>query len=221
MPTVKATTEPVNRAVHEIQERIRTGQYVPGQRLIEPDLVNELGVKRGSVREALRILAGDGVITLVAQKGAHVRKLDSVELVEIIQLITGLLNLSIELALQQPLRKKLRDELNAIMVGMQRVAKVGAIDRFHMEAARYHQLLRESANNKLLLHMYDKLHTDLLLKQLRAGSVVTDWKKYLVHFEKLHEALLAGKVNVARRLVNAHGRELIDMTQREAGPGAW
>ena len=105
MPTVKATTEPVNRAVHEIQERIRTGQYVPGQRLIEPDLVKEFGVKRGSVREALRILAGDGVITLVAQKGAHVRKLDSVELVEVIQLINAVFVVACRLHLRGSLNR--------------------------------------------------------------------------------------------------------------------
>ena len=56
-----------------IREGILEGRFVPGQRLVEIDLMTELGATRSAVREALRRIAADGLVQIERNRGASVR----------------------------------------------------------------------------------------------------------------------------------------------------
>jgi DNA-binding GntR family transcriptional regulator len=82
----------VDRVIVFIKAAIREGRFVPGQRLVEPDLTTELGVGRGSVREGLRRLAAEGFIEMQRFRGARVRRMtreDVKELNEIRAVLEG------------------------------------------------------------------------------------------------------------------------------------
>lgn len=66
-------------AVH-LRSRILTGEMTPGQRLLQEDLAEEFGTSRLPVREALRMLAAEGLVELESNKGARVPVLDQAEL---------------------------------------------------------------------------------------------------------------------------------------------
>ena len=59
-----------------IKHAILTGRLVPGQPLIETELAVQLGVSKTPVREALKTLAGAGLVTMSPYKGATVRTVD-------------------------------------------------------------------------------------------------------------------------------------------------
>jgi DNA-binding GntR family transcriptional regulator len=58
-----------------IRERIRRGRFVPGQRLVEADIIEQLGASRSKVREALQRLQAEGLITIEEFRGASVRRI--------------------------------------------------------------------------------------------------------------------------------------------------
>ena len=90
------------QAIKKVRDLINSGKLVPGQRLVEIDLMNELGLGRGPVREALRILAGDGIVELIPNRGGRLRAF-TVEEIANIQQVTGALQfLSIDLILARP-----------------------------------------------------------------------------------------------------------------------
>jgi len=60
-----------------LSERIVAGTYAPGQRVMEQALAAEFAVSRGPVREALRILERDGLVTILARRGALVTNLST------------------------------------------------------------------------------------------------------------------------------------------------
>lgn len=74
------TTEPVGRVAAPLREQviaalrqaIRDFQLKPGQRLVERELIEQLGVSRTTIREALRELTSEGLVTVVPQRGAFV-----------------------------------------------------------------------------------------------------------------------------------------------------
>jgi DNA-binding GntR family transcriptional regulator len=74
------TTEPVGRIAAPLREQVTTAlrqaildfQLKPGQRLVERELIEQLGVSRTTVREALRELTSEGLVTVVPQRGAMV-----------------------------------------------------------------------------------------------------------------------------------------------------
>ncbi|HEX3931051.1 MAG TPA: GntR family transcriptional regulator [Nocardioides sp.] len=76
-----------------IRERIATGAYAPGQRLVEADLIEEHGVGRGAVRTALIQLEQAGLVERVANRGARVRMIEideAVRLMEVRMVVEGL-----------------------------------------------------------------------------------------------------------------------------------
>jgi DNA-binding GntR family transcriptional regulator len=82
----------VDRVVHFLRDAIRAGQFVPGQRLVEPDLIEMLEVGRSSLREALRRLEAEGVVEIQQFRGARVRQMsreDVLELNEIRAVLEG------------------------------------------------------------------------------------------------------------------------------------
>jgi DNA-binding GntR family transcriptional regulator len=68
---------PVNSptVVDWVRERIRLGRLVPGQRLVEADVMAATGASRGKVREALRRLEAEGLLTIEEFRGASVKQL--------------------------------------------------------------------------------------------------------------------------------------------------
>ena len=67
---LERTTSAVDEVILAVKDAIREARYAPGQRLVEPELVREFGVSRGSVREALRRLAAEGLVEWERFRGA-------------------------------------------------------------------------------------------------------------------------------------------------------
>ena len=83
----------VDRAKAVLRERVAQGEYVPGQRLVEPEIAVQLGVSRATLREAFRGLEAEGLLRLERYKGASVRRLahaEVAELFEIREMLEGL-----------------------------------------------------------------------------------------------------------------------------------
>lgn len=77
-----------------IASALEANRLVPGQRLVEVELVDKFGVSRNSVREALQRLQAEGVVEIVRHKGAVIRTLtapDTMDILDVAERITGLL----------------------------------------------------------------------------------------------------------------------------------
>lgn len=87
--------------VAHIREGVIRGSYAPGQPLTEAQLSEDLGTSRGTVREALRVLAGLGLVTRSAHKGAVVSTLTAKDAEEIYTLRAALESLAAQLAVER------------------------------------------------------------------------------------------------------------------------
>ncbi|MCQ9367126.1 GntR family transcriptional regulator [Brevibacterium sp. 91QC2O2] len=82
-------------AADQISELVFSGELIPGERLIEEDLTERLGISRGPVREALHLLEGAGIVTRQPRLGAKVTKLDRDDLFEIVTFREGLEHMAV------------------------------------------------------------------------------------------------------------------------------
>ena len=87
--------------VAHIQDGIIRGSYAPGQALTEANLAEDLGTSRGTVREALRVLDGLGLVTRTAHRGAAVSELTARGAEEIYTLRAALEFLAAQLAVER------------------------------------------------------------------------------------------------------------------------
>lgn len=82
----------VDRVVFDIKRRMRAGLYAPGQRLVEAEIMSNLHVSRGPIREGLRRLAAEGVVVIEPHRGASIRKMTrraALELSELREVLEG------------------------------------------------------------------------------------------------------------------------------------
>lgn len=214
-------TAPVAYVVEAIQDRIRSGRLVAGQRLIEADLCNELGVKRGPVREALRILAGDGILELIAQRGARVRKLEPEDLREMMPVLGGLVAIAIRLSIGKLRKASVRGELEKHMTQMRYAAANQDLAQLQLAGMRYQDTLQRTAANRFLDYLRTKLHPDLLYQQIPIAMRIENWKSYLKHFEQVHDALLSGAESRAIALIYEHEARLAEMYRSGEQPAVW
>ena len=94
-----------------VGERILDGRLQPGERIAEQELADEFQVSRGPVREAIRILEREGLVTLLARRGAIVTELTAQELTELLDSRAGLFEVAV---------RRLMDMLNPDLVSLMR-----------------------------------------------------------------------------------------------------
>jgi DNA-binding GntR family transcriptional regulator len=87
-----------DRIVRELVRAVHAGELVPGQRLVEIDLVNRFGVSRGPLREAFKRLASMGLVELAPYQGARIRQVGREEALGKLVILEVLLGLAARLA---------------------------------------------------------------------------------------------------------------------------
>ncbi|MDB5971516.1 MAG: GntR family transcriptional regulator [Hydrocarboniphaga sp.] len=152
------TTDLVTSAVDYIDRLIGSGQLAPGQRLIESDLISELGVGRMPIREALRILAGDGIVELIPNRGARIRTISPRQVAEMLKVLVGLLCVGIDEVASGPAHAQIVKELTVQAADIKR--NIVAKDGRGLLAAmvRYHETIIEGSDNAYLQDMNRRVH---------------------------------------------------------------
>jgi len=135
-----------DRVLQTIIEGLLAGRYKPGERVVARQLAEELGVSIVPVREAIHILAGEGVIDLTARKGARIRSMDREEVGAWwrIQSMVGKLGVGFaarRINRQQGSVAKLLDAMDLVR------ENAGGMDGFEflMVLLRYHMVVHEVA----------------------------------------------------------------------------
>ncbi|MDI3500468.1 MAG: hypothetical protein PWP22_239, partial [Thermoanaerobacter sp.] len=84
-----------------MKDAIITGKLKPGERLMEVQLAEKLGVSRTPVREAIRKLELEGLVVMVPRKGAYVADLDAKDLLNVLEVRSSLEGLAASLAAER------------------------------------------------------------------------------------------------------------------------
>ena len=152
-----------------ILERILTGIYAPGDRLVETRIAQELGTSQAPVREALRDLELLRFVESAPFKGARVREITDEELLEIYPVRAALEELA---ARQAAIRldgavAALEAELDA----MHRAADEGDLHTQVVHDANFHRLIVEAAGNRILQDVwgYLRIESRTIITAVRTG----------------------------------------------------
>jgi DNA-binding GntR family transcriptional regulator len=137
------------RVTGQLRDEILDGVRGPGDRLVERDLAAELGVSRVPVRDALRALAGEGLVTPRPRSWAVVREFTASDVADLNEVRAALEPLAFRLAAQRRTRAGL-DRLRAAVDAELDAARAGDAVRAHRAAADFHEIVTALATNELL-----------------------------------------------------------------------
>lgn len=196
----------VDMAVDRIRQKIMRGHFVPGQRLIEPDLAEQINVSRTALREAFRRLAAEGLLELALYKGATVRMLkkdDVAEVFMIRELLEGLVARLATVAINKnpKLKKALLENRDAMRKS---VKALDAGDAYTMANTQFHQLLLDAIESPQLERMVSQLQMPLY-RMIYARLLAEPARlKSLSDHERIIEAILDNDPQRAEREMQAH-----------------
>ncbi|WP_171123828.1 MULTISPECIES: GntR family transcriptional regulator [unclassified Ruegeria] len=170
-------------AYQSLLDEIRAGALLPGDRLREIELSERLGVSRTPVREAIRQLEADGLVTHVPRLGATVRSLDYAEVMELYEMRAVLEGTAARLAA----RAASDIELDELDVLNDRLAEAGTGPDAVRINKIFHATLLDAAKNRFLTKSTLSLQKALLIlgpSQLlgseRAASAVAEHRRIMV-----------------------------------------
>lgn len=193
-------TTAVDKVIRHIMSGLRDGSYVPGQRLAESDLSAATGVGRSPVREALRILSGEGVISLIPNQGARLREMTREDYINFINATAALIEIGLELAIDYihipQNEKKIRTAYEAIKkrsTDLTGAALMEAIYEFYIA-------VNDTTGNEYLNKFMRRFHFERLIKELERNQFSAYLKESLIRYDKLFQALLNRDKSEVRRL---------------------
>ena len=150
----------------EIERLILDGALAPGDKLTEAMLAERLGVSRGPIREAFRILEEAGLVRLEKNRGVFVRSIPLDEAMEIYDL-RAMVDESVGRQLAERITPEQLRVLRSLVEQMERVVKGGvdssAGESYHLLNLAFHDKLVEFVGNRKLIELYRRLVKELSL----------------------------------------------------------
>ena len=199
---------PADRAYAWIRDRIVTGGFAPGTHLKEEELAARIGVSRSPVRDALRRLAGEGLVAMERDRGTYVNEFTREEIEEIFQLRAALEAYGAALAAQK-MRDPVVDRLEMLAAKMEGLEKKKGGDvftRFNLYNNEFHRTILATAGSRRLESIVDPLLSIpvFLLKHYNWQGVEVDIRRSNVEHRELIEALRSRDAVWARTRMQSH-----------------
>jgi DNA-binding GntR family transcriptional regulator len=190
-----------NRVIAELRQAILSGQLRPGERLVETQLADELGVSRNPVREAIRALASEGLIEVTARRGASVVTMTDQEARETIEVRALLEGQNARLAA----RRQDHETIKRIGAVLNKGTAAVAAKRFDQLAdlnLQFHRELAAAGQNMVLKELLTKLRerTAMLFSPTDPTRQARSWEEHAA----ILRAIIDGDERAAATLAAEH-----------------
>ncbi len=180
-------------ALHEqvagrLREMLVEGRIAPGAKLNERQLCEALEVSRTPLREAIKMLAAEGLVELVPNRGAIALQLDEQAVRHTFEVMGGLEAMSGELAAQRITEAELA-EIRATHFEMLAAYTRRDLPAYYRLNASIHRAINAAARNPVLCDTYDRLNARLQALRFRSNQDGDKWKHAVEEHEKMIDAL--------------------------------
>ncbi|MGE4534134.1 GntR family transcriptional regulator [Halomonas sp.] len=186
-----------------LRELIEQGELAPGERISEKQLCERFGVSRTPLREALKVLASEGLVELLPNRGSRVVRLTLKTVKDTYDLMAALEGLSGELACQHISDEGIATirQLHDTMLVHYRERELA---RYFQVNQRIHEAIMTASGNEVLQEMYDNLSQRV--KRVRYSKKMTDdfWRRAVQDHEEMITALEARDGKRLGRVLREH-----------------
>ena len=191
------------KVFESIREDILSGRYEQNTELKEAAIGAELGVSRTPVREALRQLELEGLVTIIPNRGAYVNMITAKDVQDIYVIRSMLEGLCVRWATEHITQEQL-EELDEIILLSEYHMDKGHSDQLTELDGRFHQILYEASQSRILDHVLSDFHKYVQLA--RRTSVKTEERaiKSIGEHNEILNAIKAKDAEKAGNLATIH-----------------
>ena len=172
-----------------LRDAILTGKLVPGERLMENQLAEKLGVSRTPVREALRMLELENLVELVPRKGAQVLDMSEKDIVNILEVRSALEGLATSVACKKMSKEDLQ-QLKTMEVDFEKAVADNDVEHFVDIDEDFHDLIFAATENDKLINIFRNLRIQLYrYRMAQAKNNETSMSTIVAHHRSIIRAI--------------------------------
>jgi len=175
-----------------LRQAILRGELKPGERLMEIQLANKLGVSRTPIREAIRKLELEGLVLMIPRKGAEVAEITEKSLRDVLEVRRALEELSVRLACDR-ITPEILEQLEKTAKEFEKILKNGDVTEIAQADVHFHDVIYKAADNQRLLQLLNNLgeqmyryRVEYLKNPSIHGQLIKEHEE-LIHHIKEHE----------------------------------
>jgi DNA-binding GntR family transcriptional regulator len=186
-----------------LRQRIVEGHLAPGAKLNERELSELLQVSRTPLREAIKMLAAEGLVALLPNRGAVVVQLSEQDVADAFEVIAGLEGQSGELAAQRIGVAQLA-EIRALHYEMLAAFTRRDLATYYRLNALIHTHINAAAGNRVLTQTWANLNARLQALRFRSNFDEAKWQRAMREHDRMIELLAGRDAAGLRALMTAH-----------------
>lgn len=196
--------QPLREVVCEsLREAIRSGVLKPGERIMEIQIAEELGVSRTPVREAIRKLELEGYVVMMPRRGTYVASMSIRDINEIFEIRTALESLSNGLAADHITDEEL-EHLQRLLVIIGGYIKEGNIEKIVETDIEFHDMMYHAARNTRLVGIISNLRDQLTRFRTLSMSYPGRLEATIEEHRLIVEAIARGDRKAASKAAERH-----------------
>jgi DNA-binding GntR family transcriptional regulator len=186
-----------------IREKIFTHELAPGSWIDEKSLTVLFGISRTPLREAIKVLASEGLITMKMRRGAYVTEVDKQEIAQIFQVIALLEGNACKVVANNANDQQL-ELLDGIHLRLEKAAADRDIDRFFELNQEFHDKIQEISGNRWMRKVITDLRQVLKLQRRNSLTKLGRLEQSLQEHRQILSAIIAREGDLAQELMINH-----------------
>jgi DNA-binding GntR family transcriptional regulator len=176
--------------VEHLQNLIIEGVLAPGVKLNEREVCERLGISRTPLREAMKVLASEGLIEIAPNRGAFVSKMNDTEIWETFEMMSGLEALSGELAAERISPAEIAD-IKALHQAMLVCRAQNDLPGYYSRNQTIHNKINAAARNSVLRQLYLSINRRLQALRFKSNFQEGKWDRAIHEHDEMIQALEA------------------------------
>jgi DNA-binding GntR family transcriptional regulator len=201
------------RVVREIVRGLYEGDYVPGQRLAEPELMQQFGVSRSTVRESIRRMESEGIVDVLPHRGAVIRRLTVEEAIDALLVMEICVGLAARQAAERIDTPGSRERFDGAWRELLEFRNRGDGYDFVKARNKFYRTITRISCNRELQRIVPTIHVHLLRREYSL-SPETRFEDYA----RIADAILAGKGSIAEAAARGHIAKTALLVRQRARP---
>lgn len=207
--------KPLREIVYEeLKRQIMVGEIAPGTRMMEVELADEMGVSRTPVREAIRKLEKEGLVTIEPRRGAYASDISAKDMVDILEVRQDLEGMAAGIAAQK-ITDEGRIELENIARKYKESVDKEDIEEIIKNDEAFHKYIVGLSGNKTLIKMVSQVQELALRFRYIYYEDFSRFKNQPSEHQAIVDAIAGGDVAGARKYAEIHLAGLKDFVRKE------
>ena len=186
-----------------LRQAILRGELKPGERLMEIQLANKLGVSRTPIREAIRKLELEGLVLMIPRKGAEVADISEKSLRDVLEVRKALEELAVQLACDKITKEEIED-LKKAAEDFKKILKSRDITEIAEADVRFHDIIFMATDTQTLVQILNNLREQMYRFRVEYLKNEEVHPQLIAEHEKIIEHIMERDKAKASAIVSEH-----------------